>query len=383
MNAGLKVRIVTGIFPPDIGGPATYVPTLAAALAERRHEVVVLTLSDDLAHDDHRYPFRVVRLPREQAKPWRMLRTIRTIWRLGKGADVLFVNGLALESALANLALRKPLVMKVVGDLAWERVTSRGWTTDDFETFQHRRYGLRIELLKALRCWWTRRADRVIVPSRYLARCVEGWGVPEDRIVVIYNAVEPVDGVEPLPVPLATPVKAVTVGRLVAWKRVDGLLEALKEVPNLGLVVVGDGPERPRLERLARELGVQDRVYFAGQRPKKEALGLMAACDLFVLKSTYEGLPHVVLEAMALGLPVVATAVGGTPEIVEDGVNGRLVPREDERSLRDILADLTGNPVERQRLAESANSTSRRLALERTLEEVEVVLLSVAGRTDS
>jgi glycosyltransferase involved in cell wall biosynthesis len=91
---------------------------------------------------------------------------------------------------------------------------------------------------------------------------------------------------------------------------VNGLLEALTEVPELGLVVVGDGPERPRLERRARELGVSDRVYFAGQRSKKEALSLMAACDLFVLNSAYEGLPHVVLEAMALGLPVVATAVG-------------------------------------------------------------------------
>jgi glycosyltransferase involved in cell wall biosynthesis len=114
----MRVLVVTGIFPPDIGGPATYVPTIAAALAEWGHEVVVVTLSNDLDHDDHRYGFRVVRLPRKLAKPWRVLRAIGTIWRLGRKADVLFVNGLALESVLANMALRKPLVMKVVGDLA-------------------------------------------------------------------------------------------------------------------------------------------------------------------------------------------------------------------------------------------------------------------------
>ena len=233
----------------------------------------------------------MVRLPRKRAKPWRVLRTIRTIWCLGKDADVLFVNELTFESVVANTALRKPLVMKVVGDLAWERAMNWGWTVDDFETFQKRRYGLRIELFKALRSWRTRRAGRIIVPSRYLARWVAGWGVSEDKLVVIYNAAELVDGVEPLPVPLTTPVKAVTVGRLVQWKRVDGLLEALKEVPGLGLVV-GDGPERPRLERLARELQVSDQVYFAGQRSKKEALGLMAACDLFLLNSTYEGPPR-------------------------------------------------------------------------------------------
>ncbi|MBO9362739.1 MAG: glycosyltransferase family 4 protein, partial [Thermoflexus sp.] len=232
----MRILIVTGIFPPDIGGPATYVPQIAEGLAQRGHAVTVVTLSDRLDHEDGVYPFRVIRLPRRAFKPWRMGRTVLVLLRLGRRADVLFVNGLALESALANFVLRKPLVMKVVGDLAWERATGRGWTADDFETFQRRRYGLWIELLKALRSWWTRRADRVIVPSRYLARWVVGWGVPAEKIVVIYNAVEPVDGVEPLPVPLKTPIKAVTVGRLIPLKRVDGLLEALKELPDLGLV---------------------------------------------------------------------------------------------------------------------------------------------------
>jgi glycosyltransferase involved in cell wall biosynthesis len=78
------------------------------------------------------------------------------------------------------------------------------------------------------------------------------------------------------------------------------------------LVIVGDGPERARLEALAQTNQVIDRVYFAGQRSKAETFGLMAGCDLFVLNSTYEGFPHVVLEAMSVGLPVVATAVGRT-----------------------------------------------------------------------
>lgn len=376
----MRVLVVTGIFPPDIGGPATYVPTIAAALAKRGHEVVVVTLSDDLAHDDHRYRFRVVRLERKLPKPWRVLRTVWTIWRLGRKADVLFVNGLAFESVLANMALRKPLVMKVVGDLVWERATTRGWTADDFETFQKRRYGLRIELLKALRSWWTRRADRIIVPSRYLARWVEGWGVPEDKLVVIYNAVEPVDGVEPLPVPLKTPVKTVTVGRLIPLKRVDGLLEALKEVPDLGVVVVGDGPERPRLEHLARSLGVQDRVYLAGQRTKKEALGLMAACDLFVLNSTHEGLPHVVLEAMVLGLPVVATAVGGVHEVVKDGETGVLVPVGDG-VLAGVLQRLVNDEQLRQALAQAARLWVRQhLGLERMVEQTDAVLEGAARK---
>jgi glycosyltransferase involved in cell wall biosynthesis len=370
----VKVLIVTGIFPPDIGGPATYVPQIAEGLAQRGHAVTVVTLSDRLDHDDGVYPFRVIRLPRRAFRPWRMGRTVLALLRLGRRADVLFVNGLALESVLANFVLRKPLVMKVVGDLAWERAAGQGWTADDFETFQKRRYGLRIELLKALRSWWTRRADRVIVPSSYLAQWVEGWGVPKDRLVLIYNAVEPRDGVEPLPVPLKTPIKAVTVGRLIPLKRVDGLLEALKELPDLGLVVVGDGPERPRLERLARDLGVSDRVYFAGQRSKKEALGLMAACDLFVLNSAHEGLPYVVLEAMALGLPVVATAVGGTPEVVRDGETGLLVPLNGE--LTGTLKRVVNDYHLRQVLAQRARHwVCQNLSAEQMVKQTEIILL--------
>jgi len=377
----VRILIVTGIFPPDIGGPATYVPQIAEGLAQRGHAVTVVTLSDRLDHEDGVYPFQVIRLPRRAFKPWRMGRTILVLLRLGRRADVLFVNGLALESVLANFVLRKPLVMKVVGDLAWERATGRGWTADDFETFQKRRYGLRVELLKALRSWWTRRADRVIVPSRYLARWVESWGVPKDRLVVIYNAVELVDGVEPLPVPLKTPVKAITVGRLVPWKRVDGLIEALREIPELGLVIVGDGPERPRLERIVQELGISDRVYFAGQRSKTETLSLMAACDFFVLNSTYEGHPHAVLEAMALGLPVVATAVGGTPEVVRDGETGVLVPGR-YGALGASLSALARDPALRRRLGRAARQwIGERLSAAHMIRLTEETLFTVTPRS--
>ncbi|GBC84991.1 N-acetyl-alpha-D-glucosaminyl L-malate synthase [bacterium HR11] len=376
----MKILVVTGIFPPDIGGPATYVPQIARALAARGHAITVLTLSDQVDHDDDSYPFEVVRLPRRLPKPWRWALTVVTILRLGRRADVLFVNGLALESVLANFLMRKPLVMKVVGDLAWERATTLGWTGDDFETFQQKRYGWKIELLKALRSWWTRRAHRVIVPSRYLAGWVVRWGVPEERVVVVYNTLEPLDGVQPLVVPLSTPVKAVTVGRLIPLKRIDQLLEAVAKVPDLGLVVVGDGPERPRLERLAGSLGVSDRVYFAGRRSREETLGLMAACDLFVLNSTHEGLPHVVLEAMALGLPVVATAVGGTPEVVRDGETGVLVNKErgiDAQLLRRLVTDLG---LCRNMGEAAKNWVSQNLSLQHMVQGTETILLGCAEK---
>ena len=131
------------------------------------------------------------------------------------------------EATLANLALGKPLVLKVVGDLAWERATARGWSGEAFEAFQMARPGPRLRSSKGCATWWTRRADQIIVPSRYLARWVMAWGVPEDQITVIYNAVAPPNGFAVSPAPLATPVNLVTAGRLVQLKRVGGILEAI------------------------------------------------------------------------------------------------------------------------------------------------------------
>ncbi|MEM4188257.1 MAG: glycosyltransferase family 4 protein, partial [Candidatus Hadarchaeum sp.] len=367
----MRVLITTGIFPPDIGGPATYVPHIAHGLTRRGHEVIVLTLSDGIDVNDRGYPFQVIRIRRGIPKPWRQIRTLAAIWHLGREADVLFVNGLAFEAALANFVLRKPLVIKVVGDFAWERATTAGLTTDDFESFQQNRYGWRIEWLKAVRTFWIRRAHQVIVPSQYLARWVANWGVSKDRIFVIYNAVARVDGVEPSPVPLKTSFRAITVGRLVPWKRIDQLLEALSHLPEIGLVVIGDGPERSQLEALARKLGVSERVHFAGSLSKFETLRLMAACDLFVLNSTYEGLPHVVLEAMALGLPVVATAVGGTPEVVKDGETGILVPPEGD-GLIEALRGLVEDPEGRKAMAYAGRDWVRQqFSMEKMVQETE------------
>ena len=263
----MRLLLITGIFPPDIGGPATYVPQLARALAQRGHQITVLTLSDRLDHDDGHYPFAVVRLPRHLHKPLRWLRTIYQIVRLGRQVDVLFANGLVLEAVLANRWLRKPLVQKVVGDLAWENASGRGWVADNFETFQQQRYGLKVEALKRLRSWWTRQCHRLIVPSRYLANAVRQWGIPGDKISVIYNALAlpspsmgkgQGEGESQVPTsvlpPLSTPVKLVTVGRLVSWKRIDQVIDAVARCEGVGLVIVGDGPERGGLEALAQSV---------------------------------------------------------------------------------------------------------------------------------
>jgi glycosyltransferase involved in cell wall biosynthesis len=372
----MKLLVTTGIFPPDIGGPATYVPEIAKALTQRGHEVRVLTTSEPehLAHDDREYPFPVVRMNR-RVNLWRRPGDyIQQIRHYGSDVDAIYANGIFWETALANRRLHKPLVIKVVGDPAWERATNRGWVQDNFEEFQQQGYSLKVEVLKWMRSWSVRQADRIIVPSGYLARSVAGWGVDQDKISVIYNAVKQFPEIHPANIPLATPIKVVTVGRLVPWKQVDKILEAIAPFREVGLTAIGDGPERGRLEQLAERLEMGDRVYFAGQRTQAEMLALMAASDLFVLYSTYEGLPHVVLEAMTVGLPVVASAVGGTPELVRDGENGRLTDSQNHHALGKILAELIESRSQRQQLAEGAKRTIAEFSLQKMVGDCATLL---------
>ncbi len=378
----MRVLIVTGIYPPDIGGPATYVPRIADALEDAGHHAEVVTLADAprAAAAD---PWTVHRVPRGRMLPLRVLSTVTSIAVRARRADVVFVNGLALEATLAALLVRRPVVMKVVGDLAWERSINLGWTDAPFEYFQTARLGRRVERMKRLRSWWTRRADAVVVPSRFLARIVVGWGVADDRVRVIANAAPDVGPREGGRRPdVAAPVVAVTVGRLVAWKRVAAILDALESVPELGLVVVGDGDERSSLEARVRRGGLSDRVVFVGDRGRSATLDLMAACDFLVLASSYEGLPHVVLEAAALGLPTVATAAGGTPEAIVDGDTGVLVPVGDGPGLVRGLHRMASDAGWRQALGESARERALRFSWQRTAEETLALLTGVAACPD-
>jgi len=135
-----NILIVTGIFPPDIGGPASYVPKITAELCKQGWKATVITLSDSLSHDDSCYPFRVIRILRPQSKMKRIPQTVWTIAKYAKTADVIFANGLFLESVIASKLKRKPLVMKIVGDWAWERSVNHGWTKDTIDEFQKNRY---------------------------------------------------------------------------------------------------------------------------------------------------------------------------------------------------------------------------------------------------
>jgi glycosyltransferase involved in cell wall biosynthesis len=373
----MKICIITGIFPPDIGGPATYVSHLAHLLNELGHEVCIITLGDDAIL----HPFLVKRIYRSYPLPLRLTLLFVAMIRYGWKSDVWYINGLELPAVLAGRFLRKRMVMKIVGDYAWERAMNAGMTNDSIDEFQHKKQPWNVELHKHLRAWYTGQVEKVITPSQYLKRLIQGWGIPTERIQVIYNAVDKLpenfrscpEIREQLGL-TGDDTVVITVGRLVRWKGVEQLLRTMVFFDNsLKLLIVGDGPEKNKLTDLAESLSVTNRVKFLGKTDRLQVLEYIKASDIFVLNTGYEGFSHVLLEAMMVGTPVITTAVCGNPELITHQKNGLLVePHSDD--LFEHIDCLLQNVSLQKRLSEAGKAVGQQYTWERLLQETTEVL---------
>lgn len=388
----MRILITVGLFPPDVGGPATYVPAIAKALALRGHRVVVVAPQDRAAPCPVADPpYRLVRFYR--ASFLRYANFVLELWRAfaatlreARGCDVIYCNGLGLPTAWVSRLVRRPMVVKVVGDESWELAYNRGWTDRYLEKFQQTR-GCRIGFIRLLHHLAARWAKTVIVPSHYLARIVKGWGVSAGRMCVIYNAfVAPVTTNDDLPdVPLPARfhegLRLITVGRLVPLKRTADVILVIARMEDVRLIVVGDGPQAQYLEALVGEQALTDRVLLLGRLSQDRVWSLLARyADVLILNSIHESLPHVILEAAYLGVPVVATAVGGIPELLEDEKTGLLISPDSPDGLLTALRRLQGDSALRLRLSRNARCSVERFGFERMVEQTEHVLEAAAAR---
>jgi len=199
--------------------------------------------------------------------------------------------------------------------------------------------------LRALACG----VDRYLAVSREIAdELVERLGWPEEKIEVVYNAVDVARAAVEAPSGLRQQLGGgegrplvLTPARLDAQKGHRVLFEAIRQLPDATFLLAGEGPEREPLEALAAQLGIADRVRFLGRR--EDVPELLAACDVFALPSLYEGSSLALLEAMAAGIPIVSSAIGGTEELIEDGRSGLLAAPGDAEGLAAALRRVLGD----------------------------------------
>lgn len=321
----MKILIVVGIFPPDIGGPATFVPLVAKKLVDNGYSVTVVCLSDKLIHEDGLYNFKIHRIKRRQNLIVRWLKTIIAITKYGLKSNLIFVNGLPMESYISNIIIRKKTIRKVVGDWAWERGRNLNLTSDAFDEFQNNSHNLHLEIAKFSRGWTARRVDLVITPSKHLKDVVNNWGVKRENIIVVYN------GTKIIPVDTKKDknykkIQLLTVGRLAPFKNIDRIILSLNELNNekldFELTIAGDGPERYYLETMVKDQNLDNKVIFTGQLVEKDLEKVYKNSDIYIQASGYEGLPHTLLEAISYNLSIISTPIGGTNEILEDNKNG-------------------------------------------------------------
>jgi glycosyltransferase involved in cell wall biosynthesis len=337
---------------------------LARGLKARGHHAVVVTMYDKgdfIPGFQERYGLEIISLQMKRPGERNPLaRGIRSLWGLGRLYRLMRRHKIEIVQTFSHYS-------NIVGPvIAWlaripVRVSSQ-----------------RMSLRGA--SGWLLHLDRLIVNSPLVTRmvsvsegtrrfCIEKQGMKADKIVTIHNGID-LERFKPAAAPkqeehlrrdlglVDSELIITTVARLHPQKGHSYLIQALPRildtVPHSQFLFVGGGELRSQLEALVRDAGLEDVVRFLGVR--QDVPDLLAISDLFVLPSLWEGLPNSVLEAMAAGVPVVATNVDGSPEVVADGETGILVPPADPAALAEAICSLLQDRALRASMAEAARS---------------------------
>jgi len=356
------LRVAHVIWALGLGGAEQVVIRLAAGLDRTRFTPLVCCLDEPgaFAPQAERAGLEVVALGKRGPVDARVIGRLQRLLRRRR-IDVVHTHlwGADLWGRLAARRAGTPVVVTTAHNVdSWKR-----W------------YHLALDR-------WLAAGTRLVAVSHEVRAFYEERGVGRGRWQVIHN------GVAELPTPPRDrrplsalgiagqdPVAAL-VGRLVPAKAPGVFLEAVQRaalaVPSLRAIVVGDGPLRSQLEERARQLGLGGRVVFTGLR--HDVADLLAGVDVLAFSSEREGLSMAMLEAMAAGVPVVATRVGGTPELIETGVTGILVPPGEPQALADGLLAVLRSPEQSHSLRCAARELVRsRFSLRRMIEDYEAV----------
>lgn len=374
MDTSMKVLIATGLYPPEIGGPATYALLLEDELPKKEVTVTIV-------------PFGWVR---HYPKIIRHIVYAYKLWQESRDSDIIYALdpiSVGIPALFVAKLRRKKFLIRLGGDYAWEQGRGRFGLTetlDEYLTGDTRR-PLMVKVLASLQSYVTKRATKVIAPSEYLKSVIIKWGVLPANIVVIYSALYPlsVEGTkEELHDQLSfTYPTIISAGRLVPWKGFEVLIEVvamLKEkYPGITLVIAGDGEEHDTLVAKAEAEDVATNLRLVG-RISKDALGAsIKGADVFVLNTAYEGLSHQLIEVMDLGTPIVTTTAGGNPELITNDVSGILVPFNDAQALQAAIIRILEHPETSSRMVQSARARSREFSQAAMIETLHNTLKTI------
>jgi glycosyltransferase involved in cell wall biosynthesis len=347
----MKILIATGLYPPDIGGPATHATFLEKHFDQQG--IVYTTV-----------PYARVRSYPKVFRHFLYTLLLIRLLRSHDGIYALDTVSVGFPAMLASVLLRKPYILRVPGDYAWEQGQQRYGITETLDEYRTRsRRPWQVSVLSKIQSSVARHAAQIVVPSEYMKAVVCEWGVIPSRITRVYTECVPlvVSGSrDSLRITYEyTGFVVTTVARLVPWKGIECCINAVVNLRNKGipisLVIVGDGILAHTLQEKVRDLHATSYIQFTGAVSHDEVGRRIKASDVFVLNTAYEGLSHLILEAMSLRCPVVTTPVGGNVEIVREDITGTFINFNDTESLSSSLEKLYTDETYRNQLTQNGD----------------------------
>lgn len=311
----MHIVLATGIYPPDIGGPATYVKHLAAELVERGMEVTVITYVTATGFDADETPWKIVRVPRSGGPFMRWRRFAAALRTHARDADVVYAfSSVSCGIPLRKAKLKKPKkILRLGGDFLWERYTDWGGRRTLKEFYAVFPFAKRL-MRKILQSF-----DHIIFSTSFqenLYRRVYRRLPPHS---VIENALPEREKIAHA---RHNPLKLLFMGRFVRFKNLPALLTAVAKLPHVSLTLVGDGPVAKQASALAQKL-LRGRVSFLPSAHGEDKDTIFREHDVLILPSLTEISPHTAVEARTSGLPVLLSSENGLSEAMRDGMTVR------------------------------------------------------------
>jgi glycosyltransferase involved in cell wall biosynthesis len=314
-----RIAILTGIYPPDSGGPATFAVSFSQFVRKQGFTSKVISLTDGPSKETQGADETIKLISRDLGLLKRSLVvSLQILFEFLQKSHVI-ANGFFVETYLASILLRGKYTAKVPGDIVWERAINSGKTNSDVKSFQSHKLNTKYKLFRFLFSRSLLRAKNVVVPSPLLFELCLNWGVSPSRLHLVYNSVD-TDYFKP-GINSILKFDCIAVNRLVELKNVDQIIIACNNL-NLSLLIVGDGPEMGNLTSLSRELNAK--TFFAGNASQAEIRNYLQSSSIYILNSTVDATAYSLLEARSCGLITIANIETGASEVITDLKDGYL-----------------------------------------------------------
>ena len=311
------ICLVSGIYPPESGGPAKFTSTFSRWLLSHDYSVSVVTLTDQADYFEKINELSVMRISRNRNLLLRYLTSARYIFRYSKNR-VIVANGMFLEVLICKIFTGRRYFTKIPGDIVWERAKNSNYTSLNINDFQNSHLNLKYRIFRYFFSKSLKMSEGVIVPSHHLYQLVLSWGINPQKIKLVFNSIS-LDIFE-FNSKNSRDIDVLTVSRLVKWKGLDEVIKACGKL-SLNLTIVGSGPERDRLEKIAIQYGTS--VKFVGEVSQSQLPSYYARAKYFVLNSTFEATSYALLEARSCGAFSIANSQTGSEDVIkhlEDGL---------------------------------------------------------------